>query len=151
MKYLTYSVVVFLLLLGVAPGVWAGPAEEVTAIIQQRLKIFSEGNIDAWMAAYADNAVFHSALNPFRIEGKDAIRAFYTALFQNNPTRAAAPRQLSIRVYGNDTTVVSNQYTQVNFVDQKGQPTNLYLRNTTTWVKMGGQWRIVDAHNSKLP
>ena len=145
------SVFVLLLLLATVAPAWAGPAEEVGALIQQRSKIFSEGNIDAWMAAYADNAILTSLTNPFRIEGKDAIRAFYTAPFQNNPTRSTAARQLSIRVYGNDTTVVTNQYTQSNFVDQKGQATNLYFRNTATWVKMGGQWRIVDAHNSKLP
>jgi len=36
-------------------------------------------------------------------------------------------------------------------VDKKGQATALFLRVTGTWVKMGGQWRIVDSHLSKLP
>ena len=150
MKRVT-SVFALLLILAIATPAWAGPAEEVTDIINKRAQYFSEGNLDAWMATYADNANFLAARNPFRIEGKEAIRAFYTALFQNFPTRRTAARQLTLRAYGNDSTVVSNQYTQVNFVDKNGQATNLYLRNTITWVKMGGQWSIVDAHNSKLP
>jgi len=145
------SVFILLLLLAVAVPAWAGAAEDIAALIQQREKYFAEGNVDGLMGTIADNAAYLSAGTPFRMEGKDAIRAFYAALFQNFPTRRNAFRQLSIRVYANDSAAVVNTYEQANLVDTKGQATALSLRVTATWVKIGGQWRIVDVHNSKLP
>ena len=151
MKRLTYSVVVFLFLLGMAPAVWAGPAEEIAEIGQERAKAFREGNLDVWMAAYADNAVLTSAREAFRVEGKEAIRGYFVALFETYPKRSFVGRQPLTRVYNNETTVVQNAYVHLTFVDRTGQVTNLFTRVSLTWVKMGGQWRIVDTHVSRLP
>ncbi|MGH7332348.1 MAG: YybH family protein [Candidatus Rokuibacteriota bacterium] len=138
-------------LVGGPGGAWAGPAEELAEIGRERAKAFREGNLDAWVAAYADNAAFQTALVPFRMEGKEAIRAYFATLFERYPTRSFVGRQPLVRVYGTDTTVVTNGYVHVTFVERNGQVTNLFIRNSVTWVKMGGQWRIVDQHNSKLP
>ena len=150
MKLFIYPLVV-LLLVGIAPATWAGSAEEIAEIVQQRTHAFSEGNLDAWMAGYADNAVVTSSLVPFRIEGKEALRAYYAGLFQTYPTRRVANRQWSIRVYNGDTTAVTNAYLHGTLVDRNGQTNALYLRGSTTWVKQGGRWLIVDAHVSRLP
>jgi len=48
---------------GMYAQVWAGPAEEVLQIAGPRLKALEEGNLDAYMAAFADNAVFQSHRN----------------------------------------------------------------------------------------
>jgi hypothetical protein len=61
------------------------------------------------MAAFADNAVFHSALSPFRIEGKEAIRGYFVELFQLYPKRRVLPRQSAVRAY-NDDLVIQNGY-----------------------------------------
>jgi len=76
-----------LFLLGFTGEVWAGPAEEVAALAQPRGQAFLEGNLEAWVSAYADNAVFHSAPSPFRIEGKPEIRAHFADLFRAYPER----------------------------------------------------------------
>lgn len=52
---------VILVFAGLCAEVWAGPAEEVLQIADPRVKALEEGNLDAYMAAFADNAVFHSA------------------------------------------------------------------------------------------
>lgn len=143
--------VILLLVFGIVPVAWAGPAEEIAEIGRERAKAFREGNLDAWMAAFADNAVFTSAIRPFRIEGKDAIRAHYTSLFERYPTRSFVGRQPMTRVYNNDTTVITNAYVHVTWVDRQGQFSDIYLRASLTWVKMGGQWRIVDQHVSRVP
>ncbi len=140
-----------LLLFGISRGAWAGAAEEIAELGRQRAQAFSEGDLDAWMAAYADDAVFTSSLVPFRIEGKDAIRAHYAGLFRTYPTRRAVTRQPSTRVYNNDTTAVTNGYVHVTYVDRNGRVITLYVRSSATWVKLGDQWRIVDAHGSRLP
>lgn len=141
---------VLLLLLGLAPAAWAGPAEEIAAIGLERAKAFREGNLEAWMAAVADNAVWTSALRPFRIEGKEAIRAHFADLFERYPTRSFAGRQPLTRVYG-DNVVVTNGYTHVKWVERNGQVSDLYIRVSVTWVKIAGQWRIVDQHVSRVP
>lgn len=43
---------------------WAGPAEEVAQIAVPRAQAFQDGDIDAFVAAYADDAVFHPSFLP---------------------------------------------------------------------------------------
>lgn len=130
--------------------VWAGPGEEVAQIAGPRVQAFQDGDLDAYTAAYADNAVVTSSLSPFRSEGREAIRAYLTELFKLYPGRRVLVRQPSMRVY-NDDLVIQNNYTALYLTDQKGQVTALSLRSSTTWAKVGGRWQIVDAHTSRLP
>jgi uncharacterized protein (TIGR02246 family) len=139
-----------LILMGFASAVWAGPAEEVAQIAGPRVQAFQEGNLDAYMAAYADNAIVQSSLSPFRIEGKEAIRAYLTALFQIYPGRRVFVRQPVTRAY-NDDLVIQNNYIVLYATDQKGQVAALSLRSSVTWAKLGGRWQIVDTHTSRLP
>ncbi len=140
-----------LFLFAITSATWAGPAEEIAEIGRQRTQAFIQGDLDTWMAVYADDAAVTSSLVPFRIEGKEALRAYYGGLFQAYPTRRVAIRQPSTRAYNGDTTAVTNAYLQVTFVDRNGQANNFYLRQSITWVKQGGRWLIVDSHVSRLP
>ena len=79
--------IAFLSLLGSTPVAWAGAAEDIGAINQQRTAAFQKGDVDAYIVAFADNAVFTPALQPFRVEGKAAIKEYFTTLFQTYPTR----------------------------------------------------------------
>lgn len=139
-----------LILMSVAAQVWGGPAEEVAQIAGPRLQAYQEGNLDAFVAAFADNAVFHSSVSPFRIEGKEAIREYFTEVFQTYPKRRVLPRQPSTRAY-NDDLVIQNSYVVLYLTDQRGQLTTLPLRTSLTWAKVGGRWQIVDQHGSRLP
>ena len=56
MKRLTYVFVLLLLVLGMAPAAWAGPEDEILQLFQQRTQAFNEGNLEAFTAAFADNA-----------------------------------------------------------------------------------------------
>jgi len=139
-----------LILISAAAEVWGGPAEEVAQIAGPRLQALQEGNLDAYVAAFADNAVFHSSLSPFRVEGKEAIRAHFTELFQMYPKRRVLLRQPSMRVY-NDDLVISNTYSVLYLTDQKGQVITVPGRSSVTWAKVGGRWQIVDQHGSRIP
>jgi len=143
--------VALLLPFGITPAAWAGAAEEVAAIGQQRGAAFEKGDIDAYMVAFADNAVFTPATQPFRLEGKAAIKEFFTTFFQTYPTRHGVGRQNSTRVYANDTVVVSNGYIVLTLTDKSGTVSVYHLRSSTTWVKMGNEWQTVDGHNSRMP
>jgi uncharacterized protein (TIGR02246 family) len=139
-----------LILVVLAAEVWAGPVEEVAQIAGPRLKAFQEGDLDAYSAAYADNAVVNSSSSAFRIEGKEAIRAYFTELFQIYPRRRVLVRQPAMRAY-NDDLVISNSYSVLNVTDQQGKVTAFHLRSSVAWAKLGGRWQIVDQHTSRLP
>lgn len=139
-----------LLALGVVSAAWAGAEEEVAQVVAQRLQAFNEGNLEAYMATWADNGVNTAALSPFRIEGMEALRAYYAGIFQTFPTRRFIPRQRSIRVY-HGTTAVVNQYYTLTLVDRAGKATTSHGRFSNTWVKLGDKWVTVDQHVSSLP
>jgi uncharacterized protein (TIGR02246 family) len=139
-----------LMLVGFAAEVLAGPAEEVAQIAAPRNQAFEDGNADAYAAAFADNAVLQSSVSAFRIEGKEAIRAYFTELFQSYPRRRVVIRQPATRVY-NDDLVISNGYAALSLTDQRGQAMTLPLRYSIIWGKVGGRWQIVDQHVSRLP
>jgi ketosteroid isomerase-like protein len=89
-------------------------------------------------------------LQPYRIEGKAAIKDFFATLFEIWATRHGAARGASTRVYANDTVVVSDGYTAINYTDKNGNHSAIFTRNSTTWVKMGNEWKIVDQHISQF-
>ena len=103
----------------------------MTALAQPRSQAFLEGNLEAWVAAFADNAVFHSAPFPFRIEGKPAIRAHFADLFRAYPERRVFTHQPMTRVYNNDL-VISNGYNVLSYTDLKGQITTFHVRYSVT-------------------
>lgn len=133
-----------------AAAVWAGPAEEVAQIAGPRLKAFQEGDLDGFTTAFADNAVVNASTSAFRIEGKEAIRAYFTEFFQIFPRRRFLVRQPNMRVY-NDDLVISNSYGAMNLTDQQGKLTAVHVRSVVVWSKLGGRWQIVDQHTSHLP
>jgi uncharacterized protein (TIGR02246 family) len=148
MKPIVYLVV--LLSLGVTPPAWAGAAEDVAAIGQQIVAAFEKGDIDSYITGWADNGVFTPSVQAFRVEGKAAIKDYFSALFQTYPTRHVVFRQGSTRVYANDTVVVTDAYSTLTLTDKSGNVSIHNLRNSTTWLKMENQWRIVDNHISEV-
>jgi uncharacterized protein (TIGR02246 family) len=138
-------------ILGVSSVTWAGPVEEVAQIAQQQAAADATNDVDAFMTPFADDAVVTAFLIPFRVEGKAAIKEQFALLFQTYPTRHGMPRQISRRVYANDTVVVSNGYGVFYLTDESGDTTAHYIRVSQTWVKIGTEWKIVDQHVSKMP
>lgn len=138
-----------LILLGVASTVSAGAHDEVARVIEAREQALHDGNLEAFMAWFAEDAAVTASASPFRIEGKDALKAYYAGFFQAFPTIRFVPRQRSIRVYG--TTAVINTYYTMTLVDRGGKVTTSHGRLTITHVKMGDRWLVVDQHMSVVP
>ncbi len=111
--------------------------------MQQLDQTFNDGKLDAYMAPYPENAVFAPPNVPFRVEGRDALRAYYAGVMQNFPTHRVVPRKTSIQIYDGRTAVVS-RYNHATFVDRNSHVTNFYLRQTYTWVKQGDRWSLVE-------
>jgi uncharacterized protein (TIGR02246 family) len=144
------GILLALTLIGLGAESWAGPIEDVAQIAAPRGKVFEEGTAEGYAAAFADSAVLTSSLSAFRIEGKEAIRAYFAELFQQYPGRRLFARQPAARAYGDDL-VVQNGYFVLHLTDPKGQVTQLSLRASVVWSKIGGRWQIVDQHVSRIP
>lgn len=129
---------------------YSGPAEEVAQLAAGRNQAFRDGNADAYSAPFADNAVLQSSFTPFRIEGKEAIKAYFVELFRAYPRRTLFIRQPATRAYGNDV-VVSDAYATLNLLNERGEPRNYETRSSIIWIRIDGRWQIVDQHVSRLP
>ena len=147
------SLLVLVVLLGAVPVVWAqaDPAKEVGDIARKRAEAADRGDVDAWVADLADNVVFTVARAGFRIEGKEAVRAFITNLWKNYPTRQELTQQVTRRVFQEGNVFIVNSYTDQIFMDKNGRMSTMMQRNSQTWVKTGGRWLLVDLHNSGMP
>ncbi len=149
-RLLLIALMVSLGLGGAVQLVWAGPAEEVAQIAAKRGPAFAQGNLDALVADFAENAVYTSSLVGFRFEGKQAISAFFSGLFQDYPNRRAVGSHSLTRVYG-DHTVVANGYLDLTLIDRSGHVRTVPSRYSTTWVRIDGRWQIVDQLFSPVP
>jgi uncharacterized protein (TIGR02246 family) len=127
----------------------AGAHDEVVRVATVREQAFHDGNLEALMAWFADDAVVTGPASPFRIEGKEALRAYYADLFHAFPTIRVSVRQRSVRVY--DTTAVINTYYTLTQVDRGGKVTTTHGRLNVTHVKIGDRWLVVDQHSSLVP
>ena len=147
------SALALVLLLGTVPVVWAqaDPAKEVADIGRKRGEAGAKGDVDGFLADVADNVVFTAARAGFRMEGKEALRAYLTNLWQNYPTRQGLARQVTYRVYQEGNVVVVNGYNDQTFIDRNGRMSTMIQRNSATWVKTGGRWLLVDQHISGMP
>src|SRR5262245_5508676 len=146
-------VLIFFFLLGTVPVVWAqaDPAKEIADISAKRAAAGAKGDVEALLADLADNVVFTAARSGFRMEGKEAVRAFLTNLYQNYPTRQGLSRQVTRRVFQDGNVVVVNSYVDQTFIDKSGKMSTMMQRTSQTWVKTSGRWLLVDQHNSGMP
>ena len=128
----------------------AGPVEEVQEVVKQRGQAYEAGNIDGYMANWADNAVFTPSRLAYRFEGKDAIRAVYAGIFQNTQSRKVFAHHTMYRAFG-DNVVIANGYQDVVWVDKAGSVTSFNTRNSAVWIKVNGKWLTADYHLSKGP
>jgi len=141
------------LLLGTVPVVWAqaDPAKEIADINRKRGEAGAKGDIDGILADVADNVVLTAARAGFRMEGKEAVRAFLTNLFQNYPTRQELGRQVTYRVFQEGNVVVVNGYNDKTFIVKNGKMSTMIQRTSNTGVKTGDRWLLVDWHVSGMP
>jgi uncharacterized protein (TIGR02246 family) len=148
-KGLLVALVIGFLIIGVVPGALAGPAEESAQLGDQWIKVFVEGNAEALANLYARDASFWGFFGPFRVEGRDAIRATYAGLFKTFPIRAVIKRYFYVQVY--DNTVVRNYYFTMTLGDSKGNVRNYHGRANVVYMVVDGQRVIVTHHTSLLP
>jgi ketosteroid isomerase-like protein len=99
--------------------------------------------IDGWMDAFADDAVVIAAGQT--VEGKKAIREFFTPLFANKDyTLTWSPTRVETSTEG------TLGYTYGNYEQRLGANVRhgMYL---TVWRKVDGKWKVALDMGSPLP
>jgi hypothetical protein len=134
---------------GPVPSASAGPAEDSAQMGDLWIKAFLEGNVEVMGSLYARDASFYAFLSPFRVEGREAIRATFAGLFKAFPMRAIVKRHFYVQVY--DTTVVRSYYFTMTLGDAKGNVKSYHGRANIVYMVLEGQRVIVTHHASLLP
>ena len=115
---------------------------DVTAELKKSVAGWNAGNLDAFMAVYAEGATF--ARPDGFIRGKAAIRELYAPAFAPGVDRdLLVLERLETQPISADAVLVKGIYSNM----RQGKVTR---RGTTTLLMrlIGGQWRIVHDHSS---
>lgn len=148
-KSLLVTMIIGSLIIGIIPETLAGPAEEAAQMADKWFKAFFDGDAEAMSSLYAKDASFFGFLSPFRVEGREGIRATFTGLFKSFPTRALVKRHFYVQVY--DTTVVRTYYFTMTLGDAKGNIKSYHGRADIVYIIVDGQRVIVTHHSALLP
>ena len=129
----------------------AEPEDEIAAISRTQSEAFAQGNVDWYLAAFADNAVLSPPGGVARAVGKEAIRAGLVHFFQTFPTRESIPSEAMVRIYNNGTVAVRNEMRDETLIDRDGKATTQKTRFSQVLVREGDRWLVVEQHNSRVP
>lgn len=127
----------------------SGDRDEIIRVATAREQALQSGDLDALMAWFADDAVLTVPASPTRIEGKNALRAYYANLFEVFTKIRINMQQRSVRVYGT-AGVINGEFTMTR-TDREGKETTMRGRLSVTHVKFGNRWLVVDQHSSPAP
>jgi uncharacterized protein (TIGR02246 family) len=141
--------VVFVLGAGLAvQAAVAGPKEDVATATQKWATVFDENNPDTILQLYAKDGVLWGTLSPTLRSDPAAVKAYFVGAFKALPKATVSFGEQLVRVYG-DTAVNTGTYTFSYTKD--GETKSIPARFSFTYVKEGGDWKIVDHHSSVVP
>jgi uncharacterized protein (TIGR02246 family) len=126
----------------------ADPKEDVGAATAKWAMVFAENNPDTIVALYANDGVLWGTLSPTLRSDPAAVKAYFVAAFKALPQATVNFGEQLIRVYG-DVAVNTGTYT-FSFT-KDGEAKSIPARYSFTYVKDGGDWKIVDHHSSAMP
>lgn len=125
--------------------------------ISEQIIARERASFDAWQRKdkaffenyMAEDSTYFSAESPY-LETDPKVNFFpkfekYTEMFKINDFQMYNPR---VQVYG-DTAILT--YNSSVSISMGGQPINYSAKVTSVYVKQGGVWRVVHAHESMNP
>ena len=138
-----------MMLLVLAPAaVFAGPAEEATAVIDRWVTVFNTNDADAVVKLYAQDATLLGTLSPILSEGPGPISAYFSPIRGSGITVAMGERRLLALGDGAVLATGFYEFTRI----QDGKPVPLpAARFTFVVAKRGGDWLIAHRHSSQRP
>lgn len=121
----------------------------ITAARDAFVETYAKGDIEGIMSAYHPDATFAGTLQPFWLEGADAVRDLWERFFAAWPQRTLIFRQPVVRFY--DGTSVETGYMEMYMGGDEKPPVITYIRYSITRALAKDGWKIVNMHVSRLP
>lgn len=132
-----------------ASNAFAGDKEDVEAVLTKAGDAFNSKDYQTYFSYLADDLeVFTGVVTPLLHMGKPHWIEFVNG-FGQLPSTTYKQQQNTVRVYNGNTAVV-NGYFVFTVVGKDGTTTTQSGRNSTTLVKQGGKWLIVNYHFSAM-
>ena len=117
-------------------------AAELIKALNATAEMWNRGDIDGFMAPYAESATYMTPAGPI---GVDAMRARYLAKYFTGakPDQLLRFDQLDVRALGTDHALMTGRFTLAGGgkPDQTG-------RFSLTWMRTPAGWRILHDHSS---
>ena len=134
------------LVLAIAPvAALAGPAEDVSAVVDRWGSAFNSNNVDLLVNLYAPDAILVGTAGLTLKEGNDAIRGYFARLAKSGDSVAIDNRK--VIMLGDDVAYVTGFYTFSAL--RNGQPAKSLAGFTMILVKRGNDWLIAHHHSSR--
>jgi uncharacterized protein (TIGR02246 family) len=141
MRILTKALCVALA--SVATPVFAGPAEEAGALVDQWSATYSANDRNALVRLYAPDALLLGTTDPVATRGTEAIREYFVALDKGG--RSSTIQEKNVIVLGENAVVVAGFY---DFARQEQNYEPRPSRFTFVVVRRDGKWMIAHHHSS---
>ncbi len=140
----------FLLFLTCTP-IFAGPKEDALAAYQGFFETFTTDNHDQIVALFAPDALFFGTGSTEVVTTREGIRQYFVgALTGTRGAVKATPFEQVALVLSDSVVAISGKWQSERTQDGK-MVTAGPSRNTVVMQKRGGQWLIVQFHNSPTP
>ena len=127
--------------------VFAGPAEEASAVIDRWAAGSSANDADAVVKLYTSDAVLQGLSSPKLYMGSEAIREYFRTAPESGKKVTIGERHMVVLA---DATVMGVGFYQFDLL-QDGIRVPRPARFTFVLVKRGDDWLIAHHHSSMLP
>ena len=125
----------------------SGPEKEIRAIIENAVAAFRERDINKILSFYAPKVVAFDIEPPLQYLNKNDYKKSWDILNEFQEGATLEPNDLSITV--NENLAFSRcLYHFSGTTKQDGKKVDFWMRNTTCFEKLNGQWLIVHEHLS---
>jgi len=127
--------------------VFAGPAEEASAVIDRWAAAFGANDADAVVKLYTSDALLHGITSSKLYSGSEAIREYLRTAPERGNKITIGERHMVVLA---DTAVMGVGFYQFDLL-QNGMRVPRSARFTFVVVKHGADWRIAHQHSSATP
>ena len=123
--------------------------DELKAMFEHVVAAINRRDADAWVSIVHDDFVVFVPSSPFAVEGKEAFRQFAQVFFAGSESVTVTPINPQFRVIGETGIIWTHLALTIKPKDGPLQTT--FVREVVTYAKVGGKWRAVDNHLSRIP
>jgi hypothetical protein len=142
---------VFLLVLGWATVIHAGPKDDALAAYEKFFAYFTTDNHDQLVTVFSPDVIFYGTISPELLTTPEDVREYFVKALSSSRGQVRANLfGTTAALLTDDVVLVTAMWQSERTLDGK-MTTNGPSRNTSVMHKRGDRWYIVQFHNSWKP